>query len=155
MAERLVLYKLRPPHVVSLTGISKEHVRRIWREIHKESPKPGLHAVSCANRFSRKDMLDLTLFHTIYDHIAPNHVDIRQLNVYNLVHAYELYLSVVKNSGDSNPPLDFTDLFYYIRDVKYKTALMYTCRNCGVKYFHSSGGKMFGGCPCCAVERTD
>lgn len=147
LAIALLRRKARISIVHHETGVPREKLRRLHRDIHGRSPPSGqIPMIGGATIQTRAQQVHAGLFATLY--VRYSELDTtRQIDLPAVIAAHDLYLSLVPQA----PQLDFNAAWAVARDLRVGSAELHTCRACEVSYLVSSASRLAPTCPFCAL----
>lgn len=156
LAIRMVGYEL-PTAVVELgTGLPRERIKQMYREIHDRNPRPGMMQETPA--ICRTGLLGIEVSLLVDVYRALVHLDGRAdqdaLDPVYMLNAYDWYLKYRRaaNLRPNAKPLTPTQGYVVLRDWRAHLLATYYCRGCGFhSYYHASTDPY---CYPCASDRS-
>jgi hypothetical protein len=129
------------------TGVPREKLRRLHREIHgRSAPSGQIPMVGGATIQTRAQQVYAGLFAALY--VRYSELDTtRQIDIQAVIAAHDLYLSLVPQA----PRLDVSAAWAIARDLRVGSAELRTCGVCEVRYLVSSASRLAPTCPFCAL----
>jgi len=147
LAIALLRRKARVSIVHHETGVPREKLRRLHREIHGRSAASGqIPMVGGATIQTRAQQVYAGLFAALYVRYSERDTT-RQIDIQAVIAAHDLYLSLVPQA----PRLDFSAAWAIARDLRVGSAELRTCGVCEVSYLVSSASRLAPTCPFCAI----
>ena len=149
LALRLLARHARISIVHHETGLSRGHLRALYRDLHGRSPKSGqLPAVGCSAIRSRRQQVHGSLFAALYAaHGGPGIHE--QMAIDAVVRAYDTFLLMV--GGTAGAEIDLNVCWVIARDLRIGTSRLLYCARCGVHYLVSDNARAPASCPLCAL----
>jgi flagellar transcriptional activator FlhC len=149
LALRLLLRHARISIVHHETGLSRGHLRALYRDLHGRSPKSGqLPAVGCSAIRSRRQQVHGSLFAGLYAAHAGRGIH-RQLDIDAVVRAYDTFLFMV--GGTAGAEIDLNVCWVIARDLRIGTSRRLYCPRCAIHYLVSDNARAPASCPLCAL----
>lgn len=149
LAVRMVRHGVKLSIVHSGTGVARESLRNLHREIHGGSPRGGPLVTSVGTVIkTRPQQAHASLFAALYTNL-DGHERYRTINYPVLLDAYELYLALIP---PGKPPLlDINLAWATARDLRCGQADLQPCPACEVAYLVMRAGNIGATCPLCSL----
>lgn len=149
LARELIARGLRTMPTVSLTGLSPEEVRGVFRLMKmplKVYGSTGSSIHLCPNRMAR---IRWSLFASIYRAIGGERVQ-KKVDPHVLISSFDLYESL-----DIHPEPNLTSAWIIAHELRASIVHLVGCQNCGLKYLRIYGGARISlSCPFCAMRQS-
>ena len=145
-AIKMIQEGMRPPVVHAATGLAKEKLRQMYREIHGKPAIRGRVPESAHRRCkSLVEVMDATIFFNIYRDLAGNAL-FRVLDSNLVIDAFRLYKDSVAVRG-----IDATTAWYLARDLREKTIAIRRCLICNNEYLYDVRSDFMQNCLLCRL----
>lgn len=130
------------------TQLSKSLLRRLYKEIHAQSPTPGLLASSAYVLSSRKNQLYATLFMLIYAQLHKNNDN--SVNIKLVIDAWDIFTILVPHYMEFEiHPQNINEAWTLTRDFRCSSNYFVNCPKCGKQYLACEGSRLARKCPFC------
>jgi hypothetical protein len=147
LALRLLARRARISIVHQETGVSRNRLRALYRELHGHpAPCGQLPAIGCAAILTRRQQLHASLFARLYARLVGDALS-QRLHIRALLVAHDLYLEL---AGET-PALDFNGAWAVARDLRVGASRLLFCDRCQVRYLVSDNSGAPASCPLCAL----
>jgi hypothetical protein len=147
LALRLLARRARISIVHQETGVSRNRLRALYRELHGHpAPCGQLPALGCAAILTRRQQLHASLLARIYARLVGDALAAR-LDIQALLAAHDLYREL---AGEA-PALDFNGAWAVARDLRVGASRLLLCPRCQVRYLVSDNSGAPASCPLCAL----
>lgn len=148
LSVELIQAKLRPSVVQSLTGLSKESLRVIWKESHGESPPTGM-LPSSALSFVTNVQAVRSLSAIVLMHQRLHKT--KELTARTLLETWRGYQALLANINPSEN-IDINAAYFVLRDVRIDILTVMQCGNCKISYIYDRAKTLTSRCPYCKGE---
>ena len=149
LAARLLARDARISIVHHETGLTRNYLRALYRDLHGRSASSGqLPAIGCAVIANRRQQLLASLFATLYAAHAGADFN-RQMRIDALVCAYDAFREIAGESASGE--LDFNLCWVIARDLRIGASRLVYCPACGVRYLVMDNSRTPASCPLCAL----
>ncbi len=149
---RLLERRARISIVHQETGVSRNRLRALYRELHGHpAPSGQLPAIGCAAIQTRRQQVHASLFARLYARVGGRKV-YRRIDIEAVLAAQDLYRQLI---GEA-PAIDFNASWAIARDLRVGTSVLKFCACCKVLYLVSENSGAPASCPLCALyARTE
>jgi hypothetical protein len=149
LAVRMVEQGVKLSIVHAGTGVAREALRTLHRELHGRSPRGGPLVTSVGTVIrTRPHQAQASLFAGLYTTLDGPGRD-RAINYPALLDAYALYLALLP--PDQPPLLDINLAWATARDLRCGQAVLQHCPTCAVAYLAMRAGNIGATCPLCSL----
>lgn len=144
-ASELIQAKLRLSIVQGMTGLTSEPLRKMWKEIHGDSPPTGKLPESALSYAKTVQMVrSLSTIVLLHQRLHGT----REITPKSLLSTWKAYSELL---GHDNP-VDINATYYVLRDVLRSILTVMSCNNCGVGYIYDRELTLTSRCPYCKGE---
>ena len=149
LAVRLVRHGVKLSIVYSGTGVAREYLRNLHREIHGRSPRGGPLVTSVGTVIkTRPQQAHASLFAALYLRLDGRGL-YQAVNYTALLDAFEMYLALIPRR---KPPLiDINLAWATARDLRSGQADLQHCPDCEVGFLVMRAGNIGSTCPLCSL----
>ena len=149
LAVRLVRHGVKLSIVHSGTGVARDYLRNLHREIHGRSPRGGPLVTSVGTVIkTRPQQAHASLFAAWYLRLDGRGL-YQAINYTALLDAIELYLALIP--GHQPPLLDINLAWATARDLRCGQAQVQHCPTCDVGFLVMRAGMLGSTCPLCSL----
>jgi flagellar transcriptional activator FlhC len=129
------------------TGLSRNKLRALYRELHgRSAPSGQLPAIGCAIIQTRCRQVHASLFARLYERLGRDGI-YESLDIQAVLAAQDLYQQLI-----SKPPeIDFNGAWMVARDLRVGKFVLKFCGCCQVRYLVSENSRAPTSCPICAL----
>jgi hypothetical protein len=149
VAMRLIYEGLTPPIVHAVTGLCRNRLRNLYRDIHGKGAVKGRCAKFAYNRLkTRTQVMEGTTYFQVYHNLGGDRI-FRALDPDLVLSAYREYKGI---SGPNQ--IDFITAWYIARDLRENLGEnILTAKHCEVcerKYLYDPRSDLMRRCPLCS-----
>ena len=149
LAVRLVRHGVKLSIVHSGTGVARDYLRTLHREIHGHSPRGGPLVTSVGTVIkTRPQQAQASLFAALYMKL-DGHGLYQAINYTALLDAFEMYLALLPTPQAAL--LDINLAWATARDLRGGQADLQHCPACAVGYLVMRAGHIGSTCPLCSL----
>lgn len=135
---------LRPPIVHAATGLCRNRLRNLYKNIHGQSANKGKVSDYAYNRLRNLDqIIEATAFYQVYRRVGGESI-FKVLDHNTVIDAYRAYKAVSRNGV-----IDATTAWFIARDLREKRLEPRRCRICGGTYLFDARSDLMCRCPLC------
>lgn len=144
MAMQMIEIGLRPPIVHATTGLCKNRLRRIYKEMHGKSASQGRVSEYAYSRLkTRNQVIESTGFYHIYYRLGGDRI-LRVLDGNLFLKAYREY-----EISFSPACIDAQTAWYIARDLRENVLEPRCCPECSRGYLYDARSDLMVRCPLC------
>jgi flagellar transcriptional activator FlhC len=148
LAVELIQAKLRLSVVQSLTNLTKESLRVIWKETHGERPPTGLLPSSALSFVTNlQTVRSLSAIVLLHQRLHKT----KELTARSLLETWKAYQTLLAEINPSDT-IDINAAYFVLRDVRIDILTVMQCGNCKVSYIHDRAKTLTSRCPYCKGE---
>jgi len=148
LAVELLKRKARVSIVHHETGVSRQKLRALHRELHGSRATAGqIPAIGGATIETRYQQVHAGVFAALYEIYAGPGLS-QQLDIRAVIAAYDFYAVLLPQ----DPQLDFNAAWVIARDLRVGTSELRSCSACELRYLVSAASRLAPTCPFCALH---
>jgi len=134
---------LRPPIVHAATGLCRNRLRSLYRQLHGKSAVQGRTSEFAFNRLkTREQVRESAVFLQFYHDLGGDQI-FEVLDHDLVMEAYRTYKDASPNH------IDGTTAWYIARDLRESVLKTHRCRNCGRMFLYEPRSDYMIRCPIC------
>lgn len=142
-AQVMIGYGIRPPIVHAATGLCRNRLRNLYREIHGKSAVQGRVSEFAYHRLKTKEQVRESAVFLQFYHNMGGDVIFKALDHNLVMEAYKEYLDNSKN------PIDASTAWYIGRDLREGVLKTRRCKVHKIMYLYEPRSDHMLGCPLC------
>ena len=142
LARELIQAKLRLSIVASLTGVTLEPLRKMWKGLHGERSSNGKLPESALSFVNSVQMVtNLSSIVLLHQKLHKT----KEITPTNLLATWRAHAELLG-------PIDINAAYYVLRDVRSNFLTVMQCGKCSVKYIYDRELSLTSRCPYCKGE---
>ncbi len=149
LAVRLVRHGVKLTIVHAGTGVARDYLRTLHRELHGRAPRGGPLVTSVGTVVkTRPQQAQASLFAALYLRL-DGHGRYQAIDYHALLDAFEMYLALL--APHTSPLLDINLAWATARDLRCGQADLQQCPTCEVGFLVMRAGTIGATCPLCSL----